>query len=202
MRLWNGWGNENSEYSTELSAAASDILEKLIGPATPLPEGSLEQVVARVPASRLPDHPLVIRDAETRVRHARGQSLPDVLQMRSAEVDTFPDGVAFPESSEQVSELLQYAAANSISVIPYGGGTSVVGHINPEAGEKPVLTINASNMNQLIKLDRESQIATFGAGTSGPQVEEQLKREGYTLAGAARAVVAARASRPATICTA
>ena len=181
MRLWNGWGNENSEYSTELSSAASDILEQLIGSATPLPEGSLEQLIARVPASRLPDHPLINLDAETRVRHARGQSLPDVLQLRSAEVDTFPDGVAFPDSSDQVNELLQYAAANSISVIPYGGGTSVAGHINPEAGERPVLTVNVTNMNQLISLDRESQIATFGAGTSGPQVEEQLKREGFTL---------------------
>jgi alkyldihydroxyacetonephosphate synthase len=54
--------------------------------------------------------------------------------------DTFPDGVALPESSEQVRELLQYAAENNIDVIPYGGGTSVVGHINPIASDRPVLT--------------------------------------------------------------
>ena len=59
------------------------------------------------------------------------RALPDWLAMHSGDVDTFPDGVALPESSEQVRELLQFAADNNIDVIPYGGGTSVVGHINP-----------------------------------------------------------------------
>jgi alkyldihydroxyacetonephosphate synthase len=57
----------------------------------------------------------------------------------------------------------------------------VVGHINPEAGDQPVLTIDMTGMNQLIKLDRASQIATFGAGTTGPVVEALLAAEGYTL---------------------
>jgi alkyldihydroxyacetonephosphate synthase len=181
VRYWNGWGIENSEYTTELSETVTNMLEMLIGPATPLPEVGLEQVIAKVPTSRLPEHPLVDLDPEIRVRHARGQSLPDVLSLHSGKVDTFPDGVAFPGSTDEVRGLLQYAEENGISVIPYGGGTSVAGHINPEAGDKPVLTVDMGNMNQLMELDRESQIATFGAGTSGPQVEEQLQREGYTL---------------------
>lgn len=181
MRHWNGWGMENSEYTTEFGDSALQMLDTLIGSAPPLPCADLKQVIAKVPATRLPEHPLVELDGETRVRHARGQSMPDVLSLRSGEVDTFPDGVAFPRSSHEVRELLQYAEKNEIAVIPYGGGTSVVGHINPEAGEKPVLTIDMSNMNQLIALDRESQIAIFGAGTPGPLVEEQLQREGYTL---------------------
>jgi alkyldihydroxyacetonephosphate synthase len=80
-----------------------------------------------------------------------------------------------------VSELLRYAADNGISVIPYGGGTSVAGHINPEPGERAVLTIDMGRMNELIHLDKDSQLATFGAGTPGPLIEAQLQREGYTL---------------------
>jgi alkyldihydroxyacetonephosphate synthase len=124
---------------------------------------------------------LISLDAEDRLRHARGQSLPDWLAMRSGDFGIFPDGVALPKTSEQVQSLLQYAQQHQLSVIPYGGGTSVVGHINPEAGDRPVLTIDMTGMNQLMKLDRESQIATFGAGTTGPMVESLLAAQGYTL---------------------
>jgi alkyldihydroxyacetonephosphate synthase len=81
----------------------------------------------------------------------------------------------------QVRELLVHAKANDLVVIPYGGGTSVVGHINPEQSDKPVLTIDMGKMNSMLHIDTESQLATFGAGTPGPKVEEELKKHGYTL---------------------
>ena len=164
MRLWNGWGNENSELTMELNNGLRGLLQALVGEAKGLPDATLEQVIARVPDTRLAAHALISLDPETRVRHARGQSLPDWIAMHSGEVDTFPDGVAFPESSAQVRELLAHAKANDIDVIPYGGGTSVVGHINPDHSERPVLTIDMGKMNKLIRFDRESQLATFGAG--------------------------------------
>ena len=102
MRHWNAWGIENSAYATEFGDSALKMLDALIGPATPLPCADLEQVIADVPATRLSEHPLVELDSETRLRHARGQSLPDVLSLRGGEVDTFPDGVAFPRSSDDV----------------------------------------------------------------------------------------------------
>lgn len=181
MRRWDGWGNEESEFATTLSETTCQMLEMLVGPPTASPAASLQQVIDKVPSSRLAQHPLISQDAEVRVRHARGQSLPDLLALRSGELGAFPDGVAFPQTTEQVSELLQYAGQHKLSVIPYGGGTSVVGHINPLAGETPVLTIDMSRMNKLMDLDRDSQLATFGAGTPGPLVEAQLNAEGYTL---------------------
>ena len=181
MRLWNGWGNEDSDLKMELSSGLKMLLGALVGPGVSLPQASLQQVVDKVPASRLDAHPLISLDPETRVRHARGQSLPDWLAMRSGEVDTFPDGVALPESGQQVRELLQYAADHNICVIPYGGGTSVVGHINPQNGERPVLTISMAQMNKLLHLDPVSQLATFGAGTPGPEIEAQLQAQGFTL---------------------
>ncbi|MBT4163950.1 MAG: FAD-binding oxidoreductase [Porticoccaceae bacterium] len=181
MRLWNGWGNENSDLTMELNNGLSMLLQALVGPGTPLPQATLNEVIAKVPPTRLDDHPLINSAAEIRVRHARGQSLPDWLDMHSGDVSTFPDGVAMPESSEQVRELLDHAKANDIVVIPYGGGTSVVGHINPEESDRPVLTIDMGNMNQLLNIDTESQLATFGAGIAGPAVEEALKKQGFTL---------------------
>jgi alkyldihydroxyacetonephosphate synthase len=181
MKRWNGWGDDKNDLGLELSASALAYLQQLIGPSTALPDATLEDVLSRVPPSRLPPHPLVSVDAEDRLRHARGQSLPDWLALRSGDFGVFPDGVAFPKTSTEVRDLLQYALQHQVSVIPYGGGTSVVGHINPEAGEVPVLTIDMTGMDQLIALDRESQIATFGAGANGPQVESALAQAGYTL---------------------
>jgi alkyldihydroxyacetonephosphate synthase len=181
MKRWNGWGDDKNDLDYELSESALGFVEGLIGQSTPLPNASLEQVLARVPASRLPAHDLYSIDGEDRLRHARGQSLPDWLALRSGEFGVFPDAVAFPETSEQVQTLLQYAREQQIDVIPYGGGTSVVGHINPEKNGPPVLTIDMTRMDTLMSLDKESQIATFGAGAMGPGVESQLKAEGYTL---------------------
>ena len=76
MRNWNGWGNENSEYAITLGDTALQVLGSLIGSTDPLPEATLDEVIAKVPASRLPAHSLVETDGKARALHARGQSLP------------------------------------------------------------------------------------------------------------------------------
>ncbi|MFT6261897.1 MAG: alkyldihydroxyacetonephosphate synthase, partial [Bermanella sp.] len=179
MRRWNGWGDDS--FSMETPASGMVFLESKVAAGPVLADVDLKSVCDQVPASRLPSHDLIVVLAEDRVRHARGQSLPDWLAMRSGDFGVFPDGVAYPESTEQVMQLLEFAYANDIHVIPYGGGTSVAGHINPLQSDKAVLTIDMSHMNQLLSLNSESQIATFGAGVPGPQVEAQLRAKGYTL---------------------
>jgi len=179
MRRWNGWGDEAN--GLELPANAGVFLSGKVGVATPLADVTLESVISQVPASRLPEHPLIVTAEEDRVRHARGQSLVDWLAMRSGDFEVFPDGVAYPETSDDVAELLKICSDKDILVIPYGGGTSVAGHINPFNSDKAILTIDMGRMNRLMDLDEDSLIATFGAGTPGPQVEAQLHARGYTL---------------------
>lgn len=179
MRKWNGWGDESTSFPA--SPAAKGLLQEILGAATPLPDASSSGVLAKVPASRLAAHPLVDTSPLIRLLHARGQSLPDWLALRSGEIGVFPDGVAEPTSSADVRALLDYAVQHDVIVIPYGGGTSVAGHITPLAGQRPVLTLSLAKMNNLIALDRQSQIATLGAGANGPRIEALLNAEGYTL---------------------
>lgn len=179
MRKWNAWGHEETRFPA--SAEAKQMLGQLLGPATPLPDADLDSVLATVPASRLPAHPLIDSSPLSRLMHARGQSLPDWLALRSGQIGQFPDGVATPANSAEVRLLLDYARAQGITVIPYGGGTSVAGHINPLAGDKPVLTLSLARLNSLIHFDAASQIATIGAGANGPLVEALLNPLGYTL---------------------
>lgn len=107
--------------------------------------------------------------------------MQDWVDMRYGCVNSFPDGVAYPQSDEDVRALLMYAKHAGALVIPYGGGTSVVGHINPCPNDKPVLSLSLEKMTRLLDLDETSRLANFHAGVAGPQLEEQLKLRGYTL---------------------
>ncbi|WP_298906020.1 FAD-binding oxidoreductase [uncultured Psychrobacter sp.] len=180
---WNGWGNIS--INKKVSPHGAKLIKSHIGKTKKLSSVSLQQVLKTVPKSRLPaamvELETVSIDKEVRLRHARGQSFPDWIAMHSGAFEVFPDGVAFPESTADVENLLMLASEHDLIVIPFGGGTSVVGHINPQKGSRPVLTIAMSKMDQLINLDTESQIATFGAGTQGPAVEAQLDAQGYRL---------------------
>ena len=179
MRRWNGWGREDVEYPWSDSAAA--YLVDLIGEGNPKPGIGYADVIATVPASRLPDHPLVIVIPAERLRHARGQSLPDWVAISSGKIGVFPDGVAYPNSEADLRDLLDYASITGISIIPYGGGTSVVGHINPLPGDAPVLTVDMSRLNQLLDFDVSSRLARFEAGICGPDLETILNSRGFTL---------------------
>lgn len=180
---WNGWGNIN--INKKVSPHGAKLIRSHIGKTKKLKSVSLQQVLKTVPKSRLPaaisDLDIVSIDSEVRLRHARGQSFPDWIAMHSGDFEVYPDGVAHPQSTADVEELLKLASEHDLIVIPFGGGTSVVGHINPQKGARPVLTIAMSKMDQLIDLDTESQIATFGAGTQGPAIEAQLNEYGYRL---------------------
>jgi len=94
MKRWDGWGDDTIIYP--LPDRPRRFLERLVGPGTPPRDATLEEVISMVPPSRLPDHPLVSGDPAERVRHARGQSLPDWIALRSGHILAFPDGVALP----------------------------------------------------------------------------------------------------------
>lgn len=179
MKRWNGWGDTSKTYP--LPASAARYLAAIIGEGHPALDAPLEEVLSSIPPSRLPTHPLISTDARERLHHARGQSLPDWIALRSGCIGTFPDEVAYPGSREQVQALIHFAAEQQISLIPYGGGSSVVGHINPLADDRPVLTVDMTCMNRLINLDRTSRLATFEAGICGPDLEGKLRPEGFTF---------------------
>ncbi len=179
MRRWNGWGDDTVEFN--LADSALSFLAERLGQGIEPVDATLEQACNTVPPSRLTSHPLLDITARTRLLHGFGQSMPDWLRLRYGRIGPVPDAIAFPETSAQVRDLLDFARVNGASVIPYGGGTSVVGHLTAPAGPQPVLTINLSRLSRLINLDRETQLATFGAGVAGPDLEAQLRARGYSL---------------------
>jgi alkyldihydroxyacetonephosphate synthase len=179
MRRWNGWGDDAT--SMNLGEGARTMLAERLGPGHPGQDARREDLLARIPPSRLPEHPLIDRSPEARLPVAWGESYADWIRKRLGHLPPVPDGVAFVESGEQVRALLHLAHAQRWVVIPFAGGTSVSGHLDCPAGEQPVLSLHLGRLNRLLHLDKTSQLATFGAGTPGPLVESQLRAQGYTL---------------------
>src|SRR5688500_12887191 len=179
MRRWNGWGDDH--VAVHPSDALRDLLAATLGPGTPSRDVTFEEVCASAPASRLAAHPLIDTAVAVRARHARGQGFPDLIALRSGRGIVFPDGVARPATDDEVTAILALAHERDFTVIPYGGGTSVVGHVNPRPGRAPVLTVSLARMSALVRCDAESRLATFGAGAPGPAIEAALAPLGFTL---------------------
>ncbi|MFS1512670.1 FAD-binding oxidoreductase [Chengkuizengella sp. SCS-71B] len=179
MRRWNGWGDES--VNVELPESAKKFLENELGPSNKPKDISLEKAINNVPASRLPEHHLINTDPLERLRHAVGQSFGDWNAIRSGTIPTYPDGVAFPLNEQEVRELLQFAKKIDAHIVPYGGGTSVVGHLAALEGDKPTITVDVSRMNKLLDLDEDGCLAQFQAGIKGPDLEAALQAKGFTL---------------------
>jgi alkyldihydroxyacetonephosphate synthase len=179
MLRWNGWGQETTDYP--LPEPAREYLSGLIGSGSTAPDASLEQVLGRVPTSRLPASTFLSLEASDRLRHACGHSLPDWVALRTGRLPAFPDAVAFARSEADVRSAFALCRRLGAALIPYGGGTSVVGHINPLPDGAPTITLDLSPLRRMLALDDTNHLATFEAGVRGPDLEEQLAARGYTL---------------------
>jgi alkyldihydroxyacetonephosphate synthase len=179
MRRWNGWGDDGIDVT--LPPFARELLESVVGPATPPTGATFDEAVAAVGASRIDEEAGLDLDPGRRLRHARGQSLPDWIALRSGRIGRVPDAVATPADSAAAGELLARARTAGWTVIPFGGGTSVVGGVTPGDDDRPVVTVDLGGQAGLRDLDERAGLATFGAGTTGPAVEAALEPFGLTL---------------------
>lgn len=121
-------------------------------------------------------------DDETRVRHTRGKSTPDLLRMRAGDGGDAPDAVVLPGGHAEVLDLIALCSRHRVAVVPYGGGTSVVGGLAPRRDSyRGVVALDLTRLDQLIALDAESQTAELGAGLLGPDAEALLAEHGFTI---------------------
>ncbi|HLM27439.1 MAG TPA: FAD-binding oxidoreductase, partial [Thermoleophilaceae bacterium] len=190
MRWW-GWGEDG--HAVPLPPAAERMLRDELGidSAARRPPVGLEQV--SVPDSRLP--PVVrerlaaavgaehVRDGrEDRIAHAVGRSYPDLVRIRSGDASSAPDAVVLPASAEQVAALLAACAEQRVAVTPFGGGTSVVGGVEPvRDGMAAAISLDLRRLDTTVWVDRTSLTARLDAGLFGPEVERRLAAEGVTL---------------------
>jgi alkyldihydroxyacetonephosphate synthase len=179
MKRWNGWGDDT--VTVELPPKGKNLLARIIGEGRPQEDAAIEDLLRQVPPSRIPAASMISTRPEDRLAHAHGQSLPDWIRLRYGTLRHFPDGVAFPDRREAVEEILAFAARENLVVIPYGGGTSVVGQLDVPESDRPVLTVSMARLNRPVDFDPQSAMATFECGIQGPEIEAHLRAKGFTL---------------------
>ena len=179
-----GWGYEDEQPSAEeVRAAAAGIAEHL-GFGSPEPETPVPLEDVELPAPRLqpPDAlaPICSTDRHDRATHAYGRSYRDLIRAFRGQFDHPPDVVARPRDEHEVEALLHWCADAGAVAIPYGGGTSVVGGVEPP-GERPAVSIDLELLRRVLEVDPVSRAARIQAGATGPDLEDQLSEHGLTL---------------------
>jgi alkyldihydroxyacetonephosphate synthase len=183
---WWGWGDPAVE--PELDGEALGVLRERIGELEPWPPARELGEVDLPPAEALPQ-PLfeavgeenVFRSDEDRLRHAVGRGYVDLARLRNGALDHAPDAVVMPSDAEVLRRTIEICAAEGIAIVPFGGGTSVVGGVEPLRGSHDrLISLDLGAMNG-VELDRRSLTARLGAGLRGPEAEAALGREGLTL---------------------
>jgi alkyldihydroxyacetonephosphate synthase len=190
---WNGWGW--TAHQDEL-AGRDEVWSWLaaeLGMPTLLvtPARQLESIT--LPASRLSDDARakflstlgtdrVRQDNYERAFHALGRSYHDLLRLRAGDLSTAPDAVLYPRTTDEVQAVLATASEHGIAVVPFGGGSSVVGGVTALPGAfGAVVTLDLTSMDRVIAVDPISQTATAEAGIYGPDLQSALSAQDLTL---------------------
>src|SRR3954454_11540131 len=175
--------------------------------AGPLPESAFELVDAFIGTSQTPSvgpgdvrlsEPLaadlleelegivgpahVLTDHESRLHRTRGKSTPDLLRLRAGDGSDSPDAVVRPGTHEEVAALITWAVERHVALVPFGGGTSVVGGlVARREGFAGVVSLDLLRFDKLLAVDTDSMTATLEPGLRGPAAEALLAEHGLTL---------------------
>ncbi|MGH2912117.1 MAG: FAD-binding oxidoreductase [Solirubrobacteraceae bacterium] len=182
-----GWGYEDEQPSPdEVRAAAGGLATHLGFPPQEVEDPvSLDEVVLRPPSVAPPAALASIcsSDVHARASHALGKSYSDIVRGFRGRFDHPPDFVAHPRDEGDVERVLEWCSSERVAAIPYGGGTSVVGGVEPLVGDSynGAITIDLGAMRNVVEVDEVSRAALIQGGATGPDLEAQLSTHGLTL---------------------
>ena len=122
-------------------------------------------------------------DPYDRAAHTYGRGFRDLVRAFRRDYSHAPDLVAFPRDERGVVSVLEWCGDSGAAAIPFGGGSSVVGGVEPDVGDgyRGVVSIDLRNLAGVLEIDHASRAARIAAGTLGPALEAQLKPESVTL---------------------
>ena len=185
---WYGWGDEEhaAEMPPHVDAALRSELRLDGGP--PRPPVALADV--QLPASALGAEARaaleavaeVRKDRHSRVRHAAGRSYPDLVRLRAGDASSAPDAVVAPRGADGVADVLRVCAEHGVAVVPFGGGTSVVGGVEPLRGSfGAVIALDLRSLDAVTGIDERSLTIGVEPGILLPELERRLEEHGLTL---------------------
>jgi alkyldihydroxyacetonephosphate synthase len=186
LKHW-GWGYEDEQPSDDELRGAAKFLHERLGFGSLEPEGPVALSEISLPAPRL-DPPSSLKaicsqDPYERALHAYGRSYSDVVRAFRGRFDHPPDVVARPRDEAEIEAVLEWAGSSGAAVIPFGGGSSVVGGVEGAVPERyaGVVTVDLKALDRVLEVDPVSLAARIQGGALGPVLERQLGEHGLTL---------------------
>ncbi|WP_298552549.1 FAD-binding oxidoreductase [Streptomyces luteogriseus] len=181
-RSWWGWGYADSHPDDAECVAMGALLPGTLARPLPIPRVA-DLAMARpgvAPPSSLAH--LVTTDPEVRAAHAMGKAYRDIVRALRGRPGRVPDLVARPTGDREVADLLDWAGGQGVAVIPFGGGSSVVGGVEYRGdAHRAVLSLDLTSMDRVLEIDTVSRSARIQAGALGPLLERQVRPHGLTL---------------------
>jgi alkyldihydroxyacetonephosphate synthase len=181
-RAWWGWGFEDAKVDPH--ALAPLVAEELgFGVGAVEEPADLASLALPEPRVAVPVDAPWSTDPRDRIEHAYGRSFPDTVRALRGRIDHPPDAVAFARSEDDVERVLDWAAREAVAVVPFGGGTSVVGGVEPRVPREflGAVSLDLSRLDRVLEVDPVSRAARIQAGASGPRLEAQLAEHGLTM---------------------
>jgi alkyldihydroxyacetonephosphate synthase len=179
-----GWGYEDEQPSPEEVRAAAQGIAQALGFGSPEPEEPVPIEAVELPAPRIEPPPELAEICSTetydRASHAYGKAYRDIVRAFRGRFDHPPDVIAFPRDEPEVERLLEWCESAGAAAIPYGGGTSVVGGVEPRF-DGPAVSLDLRRLDRVCEVDDISRAARIQAGAIGPALEAQLHEHGVTL---------------------
>ncbi len=183
---WWGWGDPAVEPTLDGEALA--VLRERIGELEPWPLACELGGFELPPAEALPPALVeavgeenVFTDAEDRVRHATGRGYVDLARLRNGALQAAPDAVVMPPDAKALRRVIDVCASEGVAIVPFGGGTSVVGGVEPLRGAHGrVISLDLGALRD-VEVDERSLTARLGAGLRGPEAEAALGAHSLTL---------------------
>jgi alkyldihydroxyacetonephosphate synthase len=190
---WYGWGSADIRYPVHQKPGILSYLEETLGITELTPSSPPDLSNMKIPDSSIPESlvetlkgelgsTLVSMDRRDRILHCLGKSYKDLLRLRSGKIEKGPDLILYPASAQDLPRIFQVCRKYRIAIVPFGGGTSVVGGVEPYKADFPFLaTVDLRRLKKVLSLDPASLIAHVEAGIFGPELEEKLQSQGYTV---------------------
>jgi alkyldihydroxyacetonephosphate synthase len=180
-----GWGYADEALSQVEEEHVARLAAGLGATHTPGAVPALEDFDLPAPRAAAPDalSPILSASPYDRITHGYGKSFADLVRMQIREMPNPPDWVAFPRNEDDIFALMDFAAGSGAALIPFGGGTSVCGGVEPDVGGdyRAVISVDLQYLNRVVEVDKISRAALIEGGALGPELEAALKPRGLTL---------------------
>jgi len=182
-----GWGYADYKVNAESIEGYKAILKSTLGidKLISIPKPTIASISLREPRFSLPDYLMSICSAQKldRISHCYGKSFRDIWRGANGIFSNPPDYIAYPRTEDDILALYDFAQKENVSIVPFGGGSSVAGGIEPTFDEsyKGVVTVDMRYFNKILEIDKVSRSARIQGGIFGPELEKGLRPHGLTL---------------------